>query len=367
MTDTERREADIIDSLATIRRHWSTLLDPPGGRISFTRAIAAGPKPDRDDLLGVTVADDHKPSEADIDRATRIVSLRREITDVLNAISRWVTEEQITPTLEHLTRRERNEYLTKILPDGTSALSMSLFLDRHAEWIATEDDGYEVDRLADLAHRARQLAAPSKREWVYLGDCPLVVEDWFCAGQVRSRIGGDGTARCSDCGTEQEIAWWEDVLGIGWAPVTLPKLVPILHDRLHITVTEQTLRNWRRDGLITPYVEPFGPKPQHMRFDVQTVLDQVARLGRTCVSCGREWHGYADVCTNCYVNLPPRPAKAHRRGPTPPPARLDGWCPWPRYREVVDRHDDDRPDRCHYSDLPLNMCACGRDHERMSA
>lgn len=33
---------------------------------------------------------------------------------------------------------------------------------------------------------------------------------------------------------------------------------------------------------------------------------------------------------------------------------------------VADPHDTDRPNRCHWSDLPVGQCACGR-HPKESA
>lgn len=364
--DADELEVTLTRALSDIRRHWSGLLDPPttGRRSGGSGAgILAGPKPDADDPLGLRVADDHDDRETDIDRATRIVSLRREVVDVLNAVSRWVAEDRP---------------VTKALPDGTSAVSMSLFLERHAQWIAgrdADDNGYETDRLDRLAKRVRNVVAPKRRDWHYLGDCPLALVDdddvaWtFCTGRVRVRIGGDESeATCSDCGATGPVEWWEDVLGVRREEaVRAPEMARRLATSLHVTVTERTVRNWAREGRITALV-PFGPQPKEPSywFDPRLVLDEVARMDRECPMCGRVWSGRGDVCSRCWKAMrTARPSHATEHRPTPAPVSLRGWCPLPKV--VRDPHDDDRPQRCHYSDLPLDQCACGREHERTTA
>lgn len=335
-------EASIKASLSTITRHWDALLamaTPSGAR-------AGGPKG------ALITADDHDPTDADMDRATRVVSLRRFATDVLNGWSRVVMEDRP---------------VTKALPDGHSVPSMAAFLQVHAQWLS----GHEAADVcaSELKELAAQLPArtdPPRKEWHRLGDCPFVVEDRFCSGRVRVRIGGDEqTAACSRCEQAGPVQWWEEVLGIRPIEriVGAVDLARILHDRLHITVTERTVRNWAREGRITPHT-PFGPQPKTPRwwFNPRDVLDEVARMDRQCPMCGRVWSGQGDVCSRCYGAMQsarPRQRSEHRH--TPAARSLTGWCPWPR-NVVPDSHDTDRPERCHWSDLPLDQCACGREH-----
>lgn len=351
MSELEELETSIQTSLATIRAHWAALLAValPGaaslGQRGATNSTRGVPSHDPElDPLGVMVADDHLDSDADIDRTTRVISLRREVLDVLNAVSRWVMEERP---------------ITRALPDGTSVLSMSLFLDRHAQWIAgrdMEDNSYETNRLAALATKVRQLAAPRKREFIYLGDCPFVIEDWFCRGRVRVRIGDEeGEASCSDCHQVGPVDWWETVLGIAaTGEVTIPALVPILRDRMHVTVTERTLQRWHRAGRITAT----GGTPGVPTFDPRVTLDQVAHMDRECSSCGVIRSGFGDMCLDCWKKQhDAKPTWAPARKATPAAIRL-----FPP-RVVPDSHDTDRPARCHYSDLPVDQCACGHEHQ----
>jgi hypothetical protein len=354
MSDNYELVGSIRRSLQDIRDHWDAMLTPTGGSGRPGSATAR-----------ITL-EDHDERETDIDRSTRIVSLRREVVDVLNAISRWVAEDRP---------------VTKALPNGTDALDMIGFVDRHAEWIAdldAEDNGYEAGRLRDLSKRVTSLVAPPRKEWHYMGDCPFVPDfdepldmhivtenpPWFCTGRVRVPVGGEqSAATCTDCGRVGPVRWWEEVLGVPDEVVDAEEMARRIFDSLHIRVTGRTVRNWVRGGRISPFV-PFGPQPLNppWRFLARSVLDEVARMDRDCPKCGRIWSGEGDVCPACWYAMQSAvPRKAEPKRHTPAPISLR-----PRH-EVPDSHDTDRPDRCHYSDLPIDQCACGHEHAKQPA
>ena len=130
-------------------------------------------------------------------------------------------------------------------------------------------------------------------------------------------------------------------------------MAEILHQRIGVRVTERTIRNWTRDGLIKPYAEPH-PQPRWTRYDPSAVLAVVAMMGRPCAMCGKPWDGHGDLCRLCWTTA--------TSGPTYAPERQD----WPVVRSirrtlvVADPDDTDRDERCHWSDLILSQCACGR-------
>ena len=120
-------------------------------------------------------------------------------------------------------------------------------------------------------------------------------------------------------------------------------------------VTDRTIRNWTRDRIIQPYAEPFGPAPRWIRYDPAAVMATVSRMGRPCVMCGDVWEGQGDLCRSCFTTALGGPTRREDKRPTPVPPR-----PRPLLRVVVDAPTDtDRPDRCHFSDLPTRWCACG--------
>jgi len=336
VTTTHDLEQAIRTSLGDITTHWDAMLTPTSGGTGGGSATAR------------ITADDHADTEADIDRTTRIVSLRRFTVDVLNGWSRVVMEDRP---------------VEKALPNGSDAKSMAAFLDRHAQWMSGHDAAGDcAGELADVARRITALVAPPVRDYVNLGDCPFVVGEAFCYGKVRARIGFEDEASCTRCGQTAVVEWWEDVLGIGLSrPCYLPALVAVLRDRLHVTVTDRTLRNWHRDQRITA-LRPFGPEPRFPRFDPRRVLDEVASLSRQCPTCGTIWDGKGELCVRCYVAMQDaRPLYAEPKRPTPVARSLRP------VRVVPDSHDTDRPERCHYSDLPVGQCACGRHRERVGA
>jgi len=349
VTDLHTLETTMLDSLAAITTQWDAMLEPT------TSGGTGGSQSAR------ITADDHADTEADIDRTTRIVSLRRFTVDVLNGWSRVVMEDRP---------------VTSALPDGSSAPSMVEFLQRHAQWMSGHEAAEDcAGELGDVAKRITAMVAPHRKEWHVIGTCPLKYFDRtddadavleVCDGRVRVPVGGDQSeASCTRCDTKAAVTWWEDVMGkaVDEESVRATEVAHMLAQRLKMTVTERTIRNWARDERIT-VVHQFGPQPKTPRywFNPRVVLDQVAHMDRECPMCGRVWSGQGEVCARCYHAMQEaRPQHAEPKVRTPAPRNLRP------VRVVPDRHDTDRPERCHFSDLPLTQCACGRNHERTSA
>jgi hypothetical protein len=336
---TAQVEQRIVDALAKIREHWHELLDVPEGGSSGS------------------------PSTDTLTALERRLTLRQDVDRMLAGVCRLVIRDRPLTTV----RLRRTAETSRMLD----------LLETHARWLSGHELADTVaKRLARHARDVELTARPPARDHVLLGDCPFIVEDddgvsaWACYGRVQAKIGGDGYASCTGCRRTGLIAWWEDVLGLNLAPVTLPSLVPILHARLGLRITDRTLRNWRRAGLIVPLPEPgdgaradeLGPRPQWDRFDPRDVIARAADMGRACALCGKPWQGGGDVCRACWVGTQhAQPGRAveddhpHIAG-VPVTLRPRVLRPKP----VADPHDTDRPERCHYSDLPVGQCACGR-------
>lgn len=240
MTTTHDLEQAIRSSLHDITTHWDAMLTPTssaGGGGSATARITA---------------DDHADTEADIDRTTRVVSLRRFTVDVLNGWSRLVMEDRP---------------VEKALPNGSDAKAMCVFLDRHAQWMSGHDAANDcAGELADVARRIVALVVPQRREWMNLGACPLEVEFdpqrgvEVCGGQVRAwpraeDREGETMAKCQRCGTEAVASWWERQMFTDpelrqW--LTDAELVPFLHATFGIVVKEATIRQWVKRDVLRP-------------------------------------------------------------------------------------------------------------------
>lgn len=234
---TAETETSIKASLTTIATHWDALLATatPSGHASGGGS--------RGTLI---TAEDHADTDADIDRTTRVVSLRRFATDVLNGWSRVIMEDRP---------------VTKALPDGSHVPSMAAFIDVHAQWLSGHEAAPDcAAELATIAAKVATVVAPTRKEWISLGACPVEVEFdpergvEVCAGQVRAwpraeDREGETMARCRRCGTEAVASWWERQMFTNpelrqW--LTDADLVPFLHSTFGIVVKEATIRQWVR-------------------------------------------------------------------------------------------------------------------------
>lgn len=251
LTETQHLEDRITQALVTIRREWPALrLGPPSSR------------PGGGSKSAQITADDHNRGEwhvlgdsvVDVDAMTRCSALRRTVTDVLNGWSRVVMEDR---PVEHA------------LPDGRSAESMCIFLERHAQWMsgheAAEDMADEVEGLAKGVTRFTQ---PQRREWINLGSCPLEIEaetdDGLamvtCGGQVRvwpraEDRDGEVMARCRRCGVEAVPSWWEARMFDDpelRVLLTAEEVVGFVHRAYGKVIKAATVRQWDKRGTIEP-------------------------------------------------------------------------------------------------------------------
>lgn len=243
-TETQQLEDRITQALVTIRREWPHMM-PVG---------APGRAPGGPGQAARITADDHSKATTDIDPATRLVSLRREVVDCLNGWSRVVMEDRP---------------VTKALPDGRSAVSMGTFLERHAQWMSGHRAAEDMaDEVATLARKVKAFTQPQRREWINLGSCPLEIEDdtddglamVTCGGQVRAwprhtDEGGQVMARCRRCGTEAVASWWERrMFDDAELKVTLTdaEVVTFVHRAYGRVITQATVRQWVKRKILSP-------------------------------------------------------------------------------------------------------------------
>ena len=211
MSDTTAATEDrLLAALRTIRDHWAALLD--------TSSTMAG-----------------TPSSDDVTSLDKRISLRHEVTLCLNGWARLIVEE-----------RE----LSHGLPLGHDTLGLVTFLERWARWFSGHEAAADaVSELDDWAQQVRATATPKRREWVYLGDCPFVIEDWFCAGQVRAYP--DSDPACSDCGQVAVVEWWMDVLAVV-PTMSREELPAFIRRETGRTVGRVTIWRWLKESVIVP-------------------------------------------------------------------------------------------------------------------
>ena len=225
MSELEAIEGALLDALATIRKHWDALLPDAPGAIRPTRSA---PK------RLYTLPDDDERS-SDVPHIDAVASLRHEVTLALNGWSRIVMEDRP---------------VTKALPLGCDTPGLIVFLERHARWMSGHEAAQDAaDELRGWAGKVRAVAEPRKRDWLTLGDCPFVVEDWFCSGQIRWFHDEDWLPSCTDCGQEALVDWWMEVLGVV-PTVTHEGLVDFIRNEFGKVIKRPTLRKWLERGVI---------------------------------------------------------------------------------------------------------------------
>lgn len=272
MTDSQILEQRITEALVTIRREWGHMLP--------TGAPGRSPGGAKSNLI---TADDHDDTGVDIDRQTRLVSLRREITTELAQWCRLVIDDRP---------------VTATAVDGSSVPAMCTFLERHAQWLSGHADADDAaDRIAGCTHdcEARALVAShSCRGLVHavrrhtpppvvdkarkprphhIGACPM---EWEaededgraiireCGGRVLAHPApfNDPTREeqikqplptCDKCGTDAHIDWWyREMYGKHGMSnlVTADELVAVIAARLDYVPTRDQIRQWKHRGKI---------------------------------------------------------------------------------------------------------------------
>lgn len=335
-THTQRLADDIAQQAGIIRRDWDDVYEAtaPANRAGSTSKSAH-----------ITL-NDADQSAADLDATTRLMHLRRNAADVLNQWCRLVMDER--PVTNPAS-----------LPLGNDVKQMCAFLERQADWLSETEYATDArDELRDIARSVQAYTDPYKREWHRLGICPFIVDDRFCEGTVRVRIGSDDdNAQCDRCEQDGPIEWWVSVINGKEEPLTSAAIAKKLSMQLGVTVNERTLRRWAAAEKITRW-EPYGPQvedPPYL-FLASKVIDEVACMDRQCPTCGKLWSGRGNVCYRCYAVVAGGTPRYAEKG--------DGqWvkvAPIPprKIKAVVGRLPIEN-DVCEMSDLPKSWCACG--------
>ena len=273
MTETQHLEDRITQALVTIRREWPAMM-PVG---------ASGSRPGGGAKSTLITADDDDDTGHDIDRHTRLVSVRREVTTELAQWCRLVIDDRP---------------VTATSVDGSDVPGMCVFLERHAQWLSGHRDAEEAaDRIAGcgpdceaanlvashscagIVHAVTRHALPPIVDRArpprprHIGTCPLEWEAQDDDGNLEMReCGGDVRAfptpftdptreeqikqplpTCDRCGTAADVAWWYREMygdhGLSHL-VTVDELITVIAVRLEYVATRDQIRQWKHRGKI---------------------------------------------------------------------------------------------------------------------
>lgn len=286
-TETQQLEQRITEALVTIRREWDAMLPVGAPGRSPGGAKSAGIVGDNSAPVIVNGHPhwraDHIDDSHDIDRHTRLVSVRRE---VVTELAQWC----------RLVIADRPVTATAV--NGSDVPAMCAFLERHAQWLSGHRDAEEAaDRIAGcdtgceaqgltpshschgLAQKVRKhtpppiVDKPRKPRPHHIGTCPI---EWEaedddgnpvmreCGGEVRAYpTPFDDPTReeqikqplptCAKCGTEAHIDWWYREMygkhGLSHL-VTVDELIVVIAARLEYIATRGQIRVWKHRGKI---------------------------------------------------------------------------------------------------------------------
>lgn len=229
--------AKLTDALDYIRLAWPHMHHPMHAIRYSIGGSNHGPRTStrRDDADG-----DHN---RDVDPLDVLVSLRGDITIILNGWSRLVMEDYD---------------VTQTLPDGLDVPGMCSFLSRWSLQLAGhEAAGDALDEIRECARNVRAVVEPRPRETMVIGTCPRTLTDddgheRTCGGTVRAWLNREHDPRCMTCGTVAVVDWWVErmVKPEANALVTTPQLIAIVAYRLGFAPSHDQVRQWATRGKI---------------------------------------------------------------------------------------------------------------------
>lgn len=218
MTDLRQTEEALIKALDIITECWSETLLPRGG--GSLGSIGGSGDVDAPMPVSQTVLD-----------------VRAQTLASLNGWCRVVMED-----------RDLHTFLGR-----DDAPQLCAFLRRHARWFSGhEAAGDAIEELHGHAVEVRKVARPSRRDWTWIGDCPVTLahegEQVVCGEPVRAYP--ERPIVCRGCGTEDTVWGWLDRIVGPHGLVTAEQLIPILRKRLGIAAQRATIRSWVKRGII---------------------------------------------------------------------------------------------------------------------
>lgn len=240
LDETSRYQRNLRANLDIIRQGWPHMLYPAKA-ITYSIGGSSGA---RTSTPGDQDNGDHN---RDVDHTDVVISLRGDITIILNGWCRVVMEDF---------------NVARTLPLGHDVPGMCAFLERWSLQLAEHEAAGDIDdEIRYAAEQVSRITDPRRKDWLIIGDCPCEIVDdetgegAVCGGKVRAwpDIEGRHDPRCMTCGTEAVLDWWmaRIVGNPATAPlVTIHELISIIAYQTGRVVPAETIKTWRKRGKI---------------------------------------------------------------------------------------------------------------------
>lgn len=254
MTDTAERlstaqiEGRLTAALRAIESAWDQMLEPTARTYRGSEHHNGSGRTQLDD--------DEEEAVSDLPRVDIVVDIRRNVALTLAGWCRIIIEDH---NVHHG------------IPNGHDVPGMCTFLNRWRAQIAEHDAAEDIlSEIEDCDHACNHAAYPTKgAAGLVLGECrePLG-EGIECGTPVRvvqaDMEGRDaGEIRCRGCGTRDVIEGWLLRIVGSEGPFTANQLIPLLHRRLGLRVTNDQLRQWVSRGIIGGAIDEHGQRIYH--------------------------------------------------------------------------------------------------------
>lgn len=230
----------IRDHLNTITTHYDMALIPP------TRPaikLPTAPSPDAK-IKYAPKGMKEAPAPVNLDA----LDARRDTTQDLRYWIGFIYDEI----------RDHNDDHIRTLVDGDNIASMADHISRWAYHVVTQypDDAENLHRdMRKHAGRLKQLAYPTAREWMPIGDCPITVADdqgnsVVCGAKVRA-YPEKQFIECPGCGTNDTLSWWvSQIVPEGSDLAHADAVIACVVSRTLHPLTHEQLRQWASRGFV---------------------------------------------------------------------------------------------------------------------
>lgn len=176
-----------------------------------------------------------------------ILDARRETVVDLTYWARFLLDEV----------RDVNDQPLSRGPQSLHPDDLAPFVSTWVDWLVTnmaEDAANLSSDASKHANALKQLAAPDRRDWMPIGECPVPVAvdgtSVACGTQVRA-YPEKQFIRCPGCGTEDTLSWWmSQIVPEGSDKATATEVIAYVAMRAGEILHHDQIRKWKSLGHI---------------------------------------------------------------------------------------------------------------------
>jgi hypothetical protein len=207
-----------------------------------------------------------------------VMQARHDIHRTLVVLAKRIADQRgvAVPLRWHIVRLPRGVYgppAKRAQPTG-NRIALAKFVGKHAEWLAAQPDaGHIADLLVELGWLGGptwRMAYPKSPDRLFVGDCPLLVDDTEgerVCGSKLFQVPEQPLITCRGCGTAETIEQWERWLYPDGESAVVDAYAGAraLSRSWFRPVDPALIRKWQERGKVVPVLEPDPADPDKTR------------------------------------------------------------------------------------------------------